>query len=241
MPTSLPAKRPFSDFGNQVESGPGEFPTGPAITFAPDSDIAIREGQAAIEFRPYHAGKSIIRATSPGLKDATIEINSLGEPKFVTGKTLPVKPRPYIRFTGSTNSIAVTGFGRENPTRTSSEVTGHSGSLANDGKLATFWQAAEGDKSAWLCVDLERIVKVTQTKLTFPTAGNWRYRIEISDDGSSNWKTITDQSRSIDDEQVRNDIAATSASGRFLRVTFVALPIGQSAALAEVEAFGTVQ
>ena len=28
-----------------IESGPGEFPTGPSITFAPDSDIAIRDGR----------------------------------------------------------------------------------------------------------------------------------------------------------------------------------------------------
>ena len=224
-----------------IESGPGEFPTGPAITFAPDSDIAIRDGQAAIEFRSYHAGKTIIRATSPGLKDATIEINSLGEPKFVAGKTPLVKPRPYVRFTGLTNSVLITSFGRENPTRASSEIASHSGRLANDGKRETFWQAAADDTNAWLRVDLERIVNVTQTKLTFPAAGNWRYRIEISDDGASNWKTIADQSQSKDTDQTRSDIASNSASGRFLRVIFVALPDGQSAALAELEAMGTVQ
>lgn len=63
-----------------IESGPGEFPTGSSITFAPDSDIAIRDGQAAIEFRSYHAGKTVIRATSPGLKDATIQIISRNKP-----------------------------------------------------------------------------------------------------------------------------------------------------------------
>ena len=41
-----------------IESGPGEFPTGPSITFAPDSDIAIRDGKAAMEFRSYHAGQN---------------------------------------------------------------------------------------------------------------------------------------------------------------------------------------
>ena len=51
-----------------VASGPGEFPTGPAITFAPDSDIAIRDGQAAMEFRSYYSGKTVIRATSPDSK-----------------------------------------------------------------------------------------------------------------------------------------------------------------------------
>ena len=84
-----------------IESGPGEFPTGPSIDFAPDSDITIRDGQAAIEFRSYYAGKSVIRATSTGLKDAMVEITSLGEPKFVAGKTPTVKARPCVRFTGT--------------------------------------------------------------------------------------------------------------------------------------------
>ena len=59
-----------------IKSGPGEFPTGPSITFTPPgggaaSDIAIRDGQAAIEFRTYYSGTSIIEATSTGLTSAT--------------------------------------------------------------------------------------------------------------------------------------------------------------------------
>jgi beta-galactosidase len=53
---------------------------------------------AAMEFRSYYAGKTVIRATSPGLKDATIQITSRGEPRFIAGKTPSVKPRPYVRF-----------------------------------------------------------------------------------------------------------------------------------------------
>src|SRR5438552_2898242 len=66
-----------------IESGPGEFPTGRAITFAPDSDIQIVDGRAAIEFRSYHSGESVIRATSSGLEAATITITTRGEPAFV--------------------------------------------------------------------------------------------------------------------------------------------------------------
>src|SRR5207344_886001 len=47
-----------------IKSGPGEFPTGPSITFTPPgsgaaSDIAIRDGQAAIEFRSYYSGTTV--------------------------------------------------------------------------------------------------------------------------------------------------------------------------------------
>lgn len=105
-----------------IESGPGEFPTGPSITFAPDSDITIRDGQAAMEFRSYYSGQTTIRATSPGLKDATIQITSLGEPKFIAGKTPAVKPRPYVRFTETNASSSAVTLGLQTPTRASSEA-----------------------------------------------------------------------------------------------------------------------
>ena len=220
-----------------VESGPGEFPTGPSITFAPDSDIAIRDGLAAMEFRSYYAGKTVIRATSPGLKDATIKITSLGQPKFIPGKTPAVKPRPYVPFTGLAAGAA-TSFGLENPTRASSEAPGHSGRFANDGNPATCWQATPGDTNAWWRVDMERLVTVSQTRLTFPAEGNWRYKIEISDDGNSGWKPVADQTADVNADRLRVDNVTTGVAGRFLRVTFTGLPAGQSAALAEVEVLG---
>jgi hypothetical protein len=222
-----------------IESGPGEFPTGPSITFAPDSDITIRDGQAAMAFRSYHAGKSVIRASSPGLQSATIEITSQGGPKFIPGQTPPVKPRPYVRFTGNAMRGTPLILGRENPTRTSSEAPGHSGRLANDGNPATFWQAAEDDKNPWLRVDLEKIVSVNRTKLMFPTDGNWRYRIELSEDGESNWKLVADQSQNSSLAKDRTNLADSPPRGRFLRVTITGAPSGKAAALAEVEVVGT--
>jgi hypothetical protein len=83
-----------------IKSGPGEFPTGPSITFTPPnmgtaSDISIRDGQAAIEFRTYYSGTSIIEATSPGLTSSSVTIVSQGSPAWVEGVTKPVAPRPY--------------------------------------------------------------------------------------------------------------------------------------------------
>jgi beta-galactosidase len=75
-----------------VSSGPGEFPTGTSITFTPagggdQSDIAILDGKAAIEFRSYYSGTSVIKATSPGLTAASITITSQGSPAWVEGVT----------------------------------------------------------------------------------------------------------------------------------------------------------
>jgi beta-galactosidase len=83
-----------------IKSGPGEFPTGPSITFTPPgggsaSDIAIRDGQAAIEFRTYYSGTSVIEASSPGLTSGTVTITSHGTPVWVEGTTPRVAPRPY--------------------------------------------------------------------------------------------------------------------------------------------------
>ena len=82
---------------------------------------------------------------------------------------------------------------------------------------------------------------VNRTKLTFPTPGNWRYKIEISADGSSDWKLVTDQSQSTNHSAVREDPAAsTDARGRYLRITFIQTPDGQAAALAELEVQATL-
>jgi hypothetical protein len=83
-----------------ITSGPGEFPTGPSITFTPPgggsaSDIAIRDGQAAIEFRTYYAGTTVIEATSPGLTSSSVTLTSQGSPAWVEGTTPSVAPRPY--------------------------------------------------------------------------------------------------------------------------------------------------
>ena len=127
-----------------------------------------------------------------------------------------------------------------NPTRASSEAPGHSGRLANDGNPATFWQADAGDTNAWLRIDLERIVTVGKTKLTFPTEGNWRYKIEISDDGESDWRLVADQTQAAGATKERTDMVQTNAPrGRFVRVTFAGTPDAKAAALAEVEVFGT--
>jgi hypothetical protein len=223
-----------------IESGPGEFPTGPTITFAPDSDIAIRDGEAAMEFRSYYAGRTLIRATSPGLKDATIEITSLGEPQWIDGKTPAVKPRPYFHFTAQPTTAPALTFGLNNPTRASSEAPGHSGRMANDGNAATFWQAAEGDAKPWLAIDLERNASLSSIKLAFPFEGNWRYRVEVSDDGNNGWKLVSDQTQAAGSVQNQNLTAAAGARGRFVRVTFVGTPDNKPAALSEVDVQGTL-
>jgi hypothetical protein len=70
-----------------VESGPGEFPTGPSITFAPDSDIVIRDGHGGDGISFLFAGTTVIARTFiGGLPDATLTITVAGRAKICGGR-----------------------------------------------------------------------------------------------------------------------------------------------------------
>src|SRR6185503_19581094 len=225
-----------------IEAGPGEFPTGPSITFELASDIAIRDGEAAIEFRSYYAGETVIRASSPGLQSDTLKIVSRGTPVYVAGKTPAVNARPYARFQGAHGATSISGegtFGVGNPTGASTASAGHSSGFGNDGDAATFWQAAPGAINAWWRVDLERNVAIARTELTLPREANYRYRIDVSDDGRT-WKLAVDQTRTRSTTRMRSDQIPPGTKGRFLRVTFVAGPDAEPAALAEIIAYGVL-
>jgi hypothetical protein len=59
------------------------------------SDIAILDRQAAIEFRTYYSGTTVIKATSSGLSNSTVTITSQGDPIWVEGTSPKVENRPY--------------------------------------------------------------------------------------------------------------------------------------------------
>lgn len=95
-----------------VESGPGEFPTGKSITFTPGTDIDLIDGCAAIEFRSYYAGKTVIKASSPGLKGDSIQIVSRNAPAYVAGRSAETRERPYKRFTAQERDAQVARYGQ---------------------------------------------------------------------------------------------------------------------------------
>ncbi len=223
-----------------IEYGPGQFPTGPTITFAPDSDIAIRDGQAAIELRTYYAGTTVIRARSPGLEDGTLIIETRGSPRFVPGETPAVAARPYVRFTAAAQGPAAIDLGKDAPSRASGEAPGHPARLANDGDDDTFWSAPSHAREAWWELDLERSCAIEQTKIAFPSAGNYRYKIETSDDRQV-WRLAVDNSETRDQSRTRTDACAPGTGGRFLRVSFTGLPPNTPARISELRIIGRVR
>ncbi|MGC3989735.1 MAG: glycoside hydrolase family 2 TIM barrel-domain containing protein [Chthoniobacteraceae bacterium] len=227
-----------------IESGPGEFPTGRTITFTPpgngdSSDIAIRDGWAAIEFRAYQAGTSVIRATSTGLTDATITITSQGSPAFVSGTTPLVAARPYTRFTGTVTQPPVSSLqlALNRPALVSSSAPGTTGGLANDGDTSTIWQATSTDSNPWWLVQLEETYQINRIQITFPTAGNWRYKIDVST-GDANFVTVVDQSQTTNTDQTRVATGNFGSGIGIVRIRFFGVPTGQTAGLAEVSVGG---
>ena len=169
-----------------VVSGPGEFPTGRAIRFDPDGDIAIRDGQAAIEFRAYQSGPVVVEATSPGLRPARITLTAAGGPAFVSGVTPLVADRPYLKAPPADVAVQTLRYGRNSPTLASSQAPAHPPNLANDGDRATCWRPAAGDATPWFVLHLERIVRLGQLRLVFDGPAP-PYSVEASADGQV-WK-----------------------------------------------------
>jgi len=226
-----------------VTSGPGEFPTGPSITFRPpstdpQSDIQIRDGVAAIEFRSYSSGTSVITATSSGLQSSTVTITSQGSPAYVPGVTPPAPTRTYTRFSGGTPPQTTLTVALNRPTSASSTATSTTSAAANDGNTATAWLASSTDSSPWWRVFLEGSFSVNTLEVTFPTAGNYRYTIAVSSDGSI-WTTAVDQSQTTSTAQTQRATGSFGSSIQYVRVNFVGLPSGQPAGIAELVVGGT--
>jgi beta-galactosidase len=215
-----------------IERGPGEFPTGRSITFRPDSLIAIRDGQAAITFRSYHAGKTVIRATSPGLRAATVEITTTGPDAWVEGRTPVVPERKVVDYPGFAKlADAPRNILVNRPTSATSVAPGHSSSQANDGDDTTYWQAADaGQEAAW-SADLENIYSLRSVDIKPHVALAMKVVVEASLD-RVNWQAIGtvagEKQRSV-----LNDFGGP-VNARFIRIRFVELPAQGHASLDEV-------
>ena len=206
----------------KIVSGPGEFPTGPSITFGNTSDIYIRDGKAAIEFRSYYGGKTIVKATSAGLQSDEIIIETKGTPAYIEGITPKVVDRPYTRYSiqkESDDNNSKVNIACQKPTRASSEMEGKTANRANDRDTATFWQANMNDPAKWWLVDMENLYTVTEVSIYFTSEETGLYKIELSKD-NQNWETIAGQKEGTSNERYHKLLTNSKIIGRFLRIAF---------------------
>ena len=219
-----------------VISGSGEFPTGPSILFEEKSDIRILDGQAAIAFRSYYAGTTVIRATSPGLASANLTLSFDGPVPYVAGRTPATPVRPYVRFTKTGQSNLAADYGPNNPTFASSSAPGLSAGLAADGKRETAWKPSPDDPSPSLVLDTEKGLLISRILLTFPGAAVYRYTVDVSDDRQS-WRSVADLTANTERLDSRELVPAKGTVGRYVRVTFTD---AATATLAEIRVTGLI-
>ncbi len=223
----------------QIVSGPGEFPTGTSITFSNVSDIYIRDGKAAIEFRSYYGGKTIIKATSAGLQTDEIVIETKGTPAYVEGKTPKVADRPYVRYTvqqEANKDNSKINIAYQKPTRASSEMTGMAANRANDRDNSTSWEANTSDLEKWWQVDLESFYTVSEVSILFPSEEAGLYKIELSKDNQK-WEVIGARKEGSASEKFHRLQTNIQIVGRFLRITFVG-SANKPISVSEVEVLG---
>jgi hypothetical protein len=223
-----------------IVKGPGEFPTGPSIKFEKSSDIRIQDGLAAIAFRSYYAGDTVIRATSPGLAPAEITLRFVGATRYVEGKTPKAAARPYVRFSRQAQQPETQAFGRNNPTFPSSALEGHPGAAAADGNAVTYWQPAEGDATPSWTLDLERFVTISRVRIAFAKAAAYRLAIEVSDD-QKQWRPVADLTNNDKASLTMETAAPANTAGRFVRLRFQGSPAGFPIQISEVEVTGSLR
>lgn len=219
-----------------VVSGPGEFPTGRSIDFSADSDIRVQDGKAAIAFRAYYAGKTIVEATSPGLKPARVELEFTDAPAYRPGKSWQVESRPYVRYVKGMERDTPQRYGADSPTFASSSAGGHAAGYAADGDTATWWQAEAGDANPSLTLDAERTLNVTRIRVAFPRLAVAPCVVEVSAD-QARWVKVAEITNPAGDW--RQDLKP-SEKARFVRFSFDRGAGEKLPALAEIEVLGTI-
>jgi len=220
-----------------VVSGPGEFPTGRSITFKETTynDIQILDGHAAIEFRSYEGGVSIIEATSEGLEPARIEITTTGQPEYEEGVTLLVKDRAYIDYRLTKAIVAGTPVKVSDARPSRTNATGESlPSLANDGHKWTKWQPELENETIWWELDMENFYQVDRVEFTFAQADGVKLILETSFN-QKDWIEVASGKYKKDGNTETVFKISDKTEVRFLRVRF---QTNKPLVVGEIEVFG---
>lgn len=222
----------------EVVSGPGVFPGGKEYTFIPNK--TIRDGKAAIEFRSYYSGETIIRATSKGLPDAEIRLTTVNTDGVEEGE----EPDGFYTVKKEDNTEKIEDpklYGTANvasgrPAFPSSNDEDRT--LAVDGDMATSWVAGVSGNGEYWMSDLEFAQYVYKIKLGF-SKEPYPYKIEVAmDKDTGPWTTVAEYTKeTIKDRPYEESIDGNEA--RYVKITFTDVPKDEKAFLSECEVYGT--
>jgi beta-galactosidase len=220
-----------------IVNGPGKFPTGRRIAFSNKSLVAIRDGQAAITFRSYFAGETVIEATSPGLKPARLTITTTGPDRFVPGVSPLAPDQPVITYPSITRASLPDdpiNVSTSRPTATSGAEAGHEANLANDGKRETFWRASARQGEAYWIGHLENVYALHWLTLEMPDENGPDFVVEISTD-QLQWREVAKEKGGRKDYGIALFEGGLTAA--FMRIRFPAVTPGRPAQLSEVRMY----
>jgi beta-galactosidase len=222
-----------------IVSGPGEFPTGRSITFKETTrnDIQILDGHAAIEFRSYEGGVSIIEATSEGLVPARIEIVTVGEPMYEEGVTPIVKDRPYTnyRLLKAISQGVPVKISDSRPARTNS-TNNSLPSLANDGHKWKVWEAMPDNGSLWWELDMENFYDVERVEISIKSMPDAAIGISTSLN-REDWKQVARGEFKTGRNPELIYTVSDSSEVRFLRLDFSVEELETPLKIGEIEVF----
>lgn len=100
----------------------------------------------------------------------------------------------------------------------------------------TRWCAVNGTNGQWLRVDLGATYNLTGTKIKWESNGVWRYKVEVSTNGST-WTLAVDRTANNAPAQTYDD--TFTASGRYVRVTATTNQPGHWASIFDFQVMGS--
>jgi hypothetical protein len=178
----------------------------------------------------------LVKASSAGLKDATIKLRFIGDRPFPEGRGAGGRIRPYVRFEKKNQPKIETTFGPNNPTFASSSATDAAPGLAADANPETAWKAAASDTDPAIILDTEKGLSISRIQLDFPGKKIRRYRVEVSND-RSNWTSVVDLTGNTEANGSKVIPTPGGTKGRYVRVAFAK---ADEAALSEIRVTGTI-
>ncbi len=114
------------------------------------------------------------------------------------------------------------------------ESSSYAGAKAVDGSATTRWASAEGADPQWLRVDLGQAAAVHRVVLNWEAAYAKKYRIEVSDDGT----TFT-TAAAVDNGDGKTDDLSLTAHGRYVRFVGLTRATSYGYSFWEMQVFGS--
>ncbi len=227
----------------EVIEGPGFFPTGKTMNFKPGD--SMRDGKAAIEFRSYYAGTSVIEAYSssnPEIEPATITITTTGsgsvdEPDITTMYGAFMSNGGYVPNSIDEPTAYKYQMLKSTPMNASSGRNFTQNMIDNDN--STSWTADVPGSGQWIYQEIEHGgINLYKARLTF-NGKVYPYKISYKTDNITDeeWIPLKEYDKNtINQRPYEEDFGGVYM--RYIRIEFTDVPANEYANIAELRMYG---